>query len=121
MAIKSAHYDATELHAILRTLKANMTPAVKAALVEEMESIKKVSMARTPVLTGALRDSHEIVETENSVEIHVGGDAAPYALYVHENLQAHHPHGQAKFLESAMLEAIPGLADRIAEKADPLD
>jgi hypothetical protein len=25
--------------------------------------------------------------------------SAPYAIYVHENLEAHHPIGQAKFLE----------------------
>jgi hypothetical protein len=28
------------------------------------------------------------------------GYSAPYAIYVHENLQAHHPVGQAKFLET---------------------
>ena len=32
------------------------------------------------------------------------GFAADYAIYVHENLQAHHPVGQAKFLESAARE-----------------
>ena len=29
------------------------------------------------------------------------GYSAPYAVYVHENLEAHHPVGQAKFLEAA--------------------
>jgi hypothetical protein len=39
-----------------------------------------------------------------------------YAVYVHENLQAHHPVGQAKFLESAMTEAAPTLAERVAAR-----
>jgi hypothetical protein len=32
------------------------------------------------------------------------GFQAPYAVYVHENLQAHHSVGQAKFLEQPMRE-----------------
>ena len=54
------------------------------------------------------------------VKIEVGGPSAPYALIVHEDLKARHgvehgfQGGQAKFLESAVLEAVPTLASRIA-------
>jgi CRISPR/Cas system-associated exonuclease Cas4 (RecB family) len=34
----------------------------------------------------------------------VVGYSAPYALFVHENLEAHHPVGQAKFLEQPARE-----------------
>lgn len=35
---------------------------------------------------------------------YVVGYSAPYALYVHERLDLHHPHGQAKFLEQPARE-----------------
>jgi len=90
------------------------------ALYTEALLIEQVSRERTPVLTGVLRASHETsLPTETDpieVQIRVGGPAAPYALYVHEKLEARHKVGQAKFLESAVLEGMTGLAERIAER-----
>lgn len=40
----------------------------------------------------------------------VVGFAAPYAVYVHENLEAHHTNGQAKFLSRAMSESDGSVA-----------
>ncbi len=91
------------------------------ALYEEAQIEKAESMRRTPVDTGALRASHEVsdpvVQTrEISVVISVGGVAAPYAIHVHENLEAFHPVGQAKYLESTIMESRPYLAKRIAAR-----
>ena len=91
------------------------------ALYAEANEIRTVSMRRTPVEFGTLRSSHVVTEPEITdayveVRIGVGGPAAPYALYVHENLSARHKNGQAKFLESALLEAMPTLARRIAAR-----
>lgn len=36
-----------------------------------------------------------------------------YAVFVHEDLQAHHPHGQAKFLEQPWESGIPELWQRL--------
>ena len=44
-----------------------------------------------------------------------GGPAAPYAVFVHEDLSARHATGAAKFYESALLEAIPTLEGRLGE------
>lgn len=41
------------------------------------------------------------------------GYAAPYALFVHEDLQAQHEHGQAKFLERPTRELHGELASQI--------
>lgn len=41
------------------------------------------------------------------------GFAAPYALIVHENLQAHHTTGQAKFLERPMREMASSVAESV--------
>jgi hypothetical protein len=57
----------------------------------------------TPVDTGNLKGSHYVKMEESAAGNPVAriGCTAEYAIYVHENLEAHHPTGQAKFLETA--------------------
>jgi len=115
------------------------------ALFQEALIETRESMQRTPIDTGALRASHETHPAERdargniSVTITVGGpagggdtptislgksgkilkDTTPgvgYALYVHENLDADHPVGQAKFLESTLLESAPHIPERVARR-----
>lgn len=86
------------------------------AIREEAELIMTEAKRRTPVLTGALRASGHVVEKPDGAGLAFGGPAAPYAVYVHENLEAFHRVGQAKFLESAVNEAVPGMAERIAKR-----
>lgn len=42
-------------------------------------------------------------------------DPSKYAIYVHENLEAHHPVGMAKFLEIPFVQAKAGMDGRIAD------
>jgi hypothetical protein len=43
-----------------------------------------------------------------------GTKPAPYAVYVHEDIEKYHePPTQAKFLEDAVQESIPGLTKRV--------
>jgi len=107
-----------QFEAKMAGFEAKLQKAIANSLYVECELIKTVSMKRTPVDTGVLRASHEVqkpkIEGEDiSCSIAVGGPAAPYAIYVHENLMAHHPVGQAKFLESAINDAKPGLSERV--------
>ena len=92
------------------------------ALYEEASIEATESQRKTPVDTGALRASHEVsqptIGRDISVTISVGGVAAPYAVIVHEDLEAFHDDGQAKFLESTILESKPYLAARIAARID---
>lgn len=76
------------------------------SITNSHEKIMTVAKSRTPVLTGALRDSGEVraAEIEGDTIKSVGafgGGNITYALEVHENLNAHHNIGQAKFYESA--------------------
>lgn len=94
-----------------------------AAVYEEALLVEQESRRRTPVDTGALRASHvttipEINKDEIRVEISVGGPAAPYAVAVHEKVEVRHPVGQAKFLESAVLEAAREFPTRVAVRID---
>lgn len=106
----------------VRGLKRGLMKETAAALYETSKDVMALSKEMTPVLTSALKNSHAIVDDEPKVEgdkvsvtIEVGGPAAPYAIYVHENLEARHPVGQAKFLEYAVLayhDDLPGLIAR---------
>jgi len=70
--------------------------------------------------TGLLRSTGR-VETENApgaeavVKLSYGGNGlAPYAIYVHERLDLHHPVGSAKFLQIPFFEATQGMTERLA-------
>lgn len=109
-----------ELRRVIRELGPRASRAVARALYQQGEVIMTEAKKRTPVDTGALRASGhvhplEITAGQVAVLLGFGGPSAPYAIYVHENLHAHHPVGQAKFLESAVLEAASTLGARLAE------
>ena len=65
--------------------------------------IKAESQRRTPVDTGNLKAGHYTTFQTNggliSAEV---GTTAEYAIYVHEDLEANHKVGEAKFLENAI-------------------
>lgn len=106
-----------KLTALGTALPAEAGKAMRAEAEIEMTEAKK----RTPWKTGALRASGHVTgptQVGRNIEVKMlfGGPAVDYALAVHENLEAIHPHGQAKFLESVLLESRKYLADRIAAR-----
>jgi hypothetical protein len=91
--------------------------AVKAEMRIELAEVKR----RTPLDTGALRASEYVdgpfVERGRIyASIVAGGPTAPYAMIVHENLEAFHRIGQAKYLESVLRESAQFMAARIARR-----
>lgn len=89
------------------------------ALFTRGSKILQVSQRLVPVDTGALRGSGHVTFPEvdgksASVKIVYGGAAAPYAYEVHENLQAYHRVGQAKYLETAALAERGGTLKDLA-------
>lgn len=117
--------------------------AMGAAIYQEGLAIEADAKARTPVDTGRLRASAfvtppkrgEITQVmvrypdsgpgESSIlSVIATGDrrrvsvqvgyATDYAPYVHENLEAHHAVGEAKFLENAVNARTAGFAERVA-------
>lgn len=112
-----------EVKAALERIARAVPGEVSRALYEEAHIERTESMRRTPVDTGSLRASHEVSRPKMSwdgweVTISVGGPAAPYAVYVHEDLEAIHRTGQAKFLESTIMESAPYMAGRVAKRID---
>lgn len=91
------------------------------ALEFEAEIEMTEAKRRTPVDTGALRGSGHVkparrVGRDIMVELAFGGPAVPYAAKVHEDLDAFHKVGQAKFLESVVVESAPYMAARVAKR-----
>lgn len=107
------------LTTVLRRFGQAAAQVAAAALFREGERIMTVAKGRTPVDTGALRGSGHVVPPETTaagatVLLGFGGSAAPYAIYVHEDLTARHVVGEAKFLERSVDEARRGMDARLA-------
>jgi hypothetical protein len=79
----------------------------------EMKEMKK----RTPRETGELEESGfegEPVVTGTEIRA-VMGFTAPHATVVHEDLEAFHSKGQAKYMSSVIDESGPHMLERVAE------
>jgi hypothetical protein len=88
------------------------------AFITECEGIMSESQERCPVLTGTLRRSGTVqtnTENINEVEVELGYNTE-YAIYVHENLEARHPVGEAKFLENPVNEHAKTIASDICKR-----
>lgn len=109
-----------ELKRIITSFARRFPVQAEAALRQECEIEMAEAKNRTPVDTGALRASGR-VETERTsnyvrATLSFGGASAPYALKVHEDLDAYHDDGQAKYLESVLQESAPFMAARVARR-----
>lgn len=105
----------------LKKIARELPNEIGKALFKEAQIERTESMRRTPVDLGTLKGSHEVSKPvqsgkDISVQIKVGGPAAPYAIVVHEDLEAFHKVGQSKFLESTIRESAPHMARRIAKR-----
>lgn len=114
-----------QMQAKINRLMKNLPHEGAAALYTEAQIEATESRRRTPVDRGNLRASHFVMPPvikrwsgDAFVTIQVGGPAAPYAVFVHENLDAHHKVGQAKFLESTLRESAPYMGERVAARID---
>jgi len=82
-----------------------ITSIIRPAMTMGGEIILTLAKQYTPVDTGRLRSSGRVDEVAIGMKlVIVLGFHTDYAVYVHENLDANHPVGQAKFLERAMNE-----------------
>ena len=112
-----------EMQGKLRNVAKNYPDRVGKALYAEM-GIEEVEVKkRTPFESGDLRDTiHRIGPRKEgetiSVLIVAGGPDAPYAIVVHEDLEAIHRVGQAKYLESVILESRAYIGSRVARRLD---
>jgi hypothetical protein len=126
MSIKFQLKDTQNIRKKMQTLLKAVPNIMSAAIRAEAEIEATESKRRTPVDLGNLRASIHVEGPDKlsngsvTVAIVAGGPAAPYALYVHENLEAYHTVGQAKFIESTLKESAPFLPARMAKRVQSL-
>lgn len=94
--------------------------AMAAALYTEALALDAEMVPLIPVATGRLRGSHYVTKPRGPidnprVEVGVGTN---YGIYVHENLEAQHPVGQAKFLEQPYKARRSGYVKRVANATE---
>jgi hypothetical protein len=119
---KFALLDTQNIRAKIARLQRTLPDEVGRAIRVEAEIEATECKRRTPVDTGNLRASIHVegptTEPGGAVScaIVAGGPAAPYAVHVHENMDAYHAVGQAKFIEEPLRESAPFLPARIAKR-----
>jgi hypothetical protein len=101
--------DVSKFLRFLQPKRAAVEKAALAAVDEFGLAVLGKASELAPVATGFLKASaHEEPAKLNGVEIEKKlSFTAAYAIYVHENLNAHHDQGQAKFLETALRQKAP--------------
>lgn len=118
-----------QMQALIGRKQAGLLRKAGAALFAEAQIEMAESKRRVPVDTGVLRASGYVnppvagfglggggVAGTVRVELGYGGPAEDYAVIVHEDLDAFHRVGEAKFLESVLNESAPFMAQRIAKR-----
>lgn len=119
--------NASKVTATLRKIADKFPDRVGAAIYQEAQIEVTEMKRRCPVDTtahaphpGNLRASihaEEPVRKGRRISVTVAtGVQAPYAIYVHEDLDAIHPIGEAKFMESVIKESAPSMLDRIGKR-----
>lgn len=107
----------------LKKIRAFAPDEFARALFQEAQVELKEIKRLTPVLTGALRASEVVTEPKREgrriwLTIEAGGPSAPYGFAVHEDTEAFHKHGQAKFIEQPVNESRPYFPARVAKRID---
>lgn len=102
---------AEETQAFFENLFPNYMDAAAKALRDWADLVMNAAAKLTPVRHGFLKNSRfvdDVIRTTDEISI-LMGFTMTYAIYVHENLQAHHNVGQAKFLEQPLMAMIDDL------------
>jgi len=119
--IAEARAGIREMRERLARLQRGVPEALGRIVLAEAEAEMATMIPRTPVDHGDLRGSYRVLGPffEGDIvyaTVVCGGPEAPYAYYVHENLEAFHKVGQAKFCASVINEAKRYYAAHVAQR-----
>lgn len=98
----------------IRGIRGRTTRGIRESLLV----IKGKSQDKTPIDTGNLVGSHYTeVGTIGKNPVGEVGVTADYGIFVHEDLEARHTVGEAKYLENAVRESKSEILDIIRKRA----
>lgn len=119
MTSKQIHITGlTEVEANINRLIRNNWTDAKKGLLKEANIILNQSIRQTPCEFGDLRRSGTVEETKDTkreYEVTIGFNES-YAAAVHENLNAHHDIGNAKYLEDPLMARVDDIPKNIAKR-----
>src|SRR5690606_37718863 len=119
MAIKIKLQGFVELNNKLKNIS-EVSNVVQNALLDCGNDLQQKAQDLTPVDTGALRASAYTEAESGSNPSVIVGYTEEYAIFVLDNLEAHHPVGQAKFLEQPLKENADKYAEHVTNKVQEL-
>lgn len=90
-----------------------VTDASKSGVRLAAEHLRQVAVQRTPLETGALRNSAKVTADGTKAAVSYN---TKYAAKQHEELGYAHKDGQAKYLESATISEKQAMAEIIAQQ-----
>ncbi len=102
----------------LRRVPRLVQSEMMAAQRDGAERIMRASKRRTPSRTGRLAESHRVIKTKDGYTVSVGDEETWYATIVHEDLSLTHDDGEAKFLETSVLEETESIRRDIAKATE---
>lgn len=89
----------------LNRVERDVPRAARRARMESGEDLLTKTIPVTPLECGPLRESGYVEHAESESVVGFGGQAAGYAIFVHERLELRHaPPTRSKFLEATALE-----------------
>lgn len=97
-----------------------ISDTVQSALLDCGNDLQQKAQDLTPVRTGALKASAFTEAESGSNPSVIVGFEEEYAIFVHENLEAHHDVGQAKFLEQPLKENADKYVEYVRDKVQDL-
>lgn len=85
-------------------------------ILRALKFIEPIAVEKTPVDTGALQNSFytRLLVFRGKFPAGEIGNTSEYAIFVHEDLEARHLNGEAKFLSNAILSNTRTILDIIA-------
>jgi ribosomal protein L31E len=96
----------------LDEINARVIAAIPGAAARAMEMIRTEVARQTPIDTGNLVGSEEVVPHEDGADIYIPG---PYSRNQHYSLDFHHDTGNALYLELPMVQKAPEAVQMIAD------
>lgn len=118
------HWDDSQLQRRCTSVRNHFPAYTGKALFEEIDEVEVPECQKeVPYKTGALHDTiHAAGPFYNngwvSATIGAGNEDVDYAIKVHEDLDAFHPRGKAKFIEDPLFQSRPFIGARLAARMD---
>ncbi len=97
----------------IKGIKNRSLPGLKAAGFK----VQREAQKRVPVDTGNLKGSARTDTLSKAPPAVAVSFGAAYAIFVHENMEANHPVGEAKFLENAVRDLKDEIVDTVRQFA----